>query len=96
MGLSILNEQQFGIAKTRNNIVGSTLKYTNCNCTHNLPPKCTMIIGDHKLADSIYVVVEELKLLHKGKTESTKWVLKQLVELYGDNSRLLLGRLTLL
>ena len=41
-------------------------------------------------------MVEALRLSREGKTEPTERAVKQLVELYGSNSRLLAGGLTLL
>lgn len=72
------------------------LKRTNCDQSYSPPAKRTKITGGQKLADSIYVVVEELKLSREEKTEPTERAVKQLVKLYGDNSTLLFGRLTLL
>lgn len=52
------------------------LKYTNCNQSQSSTPQYTKIIGDPKLADSIYIVVEQLKLFCKGKTKPTKYAVK--------------------
>lgn len=71
-------------------------KRTNRDRSHSPPAKRTKITGGQKLADSIHAVVEELKLSREGKTEPTERAVKQLVELYGDNSTLLSGGLTLL
>ena len=71
-------------------------KHTNCDQSHSLPAKCTKITNGQKLANSIYAVVEELKFSREGKTKPTERALKQLVELYENNSTLLSGRLTLL
>ena len=71
-------------------------KRTNRDRSHSPPPKRTKITGGQKLADSIHAVVEELRLSREGKTEPTEQAVKQLVELYGDNSRLLSGGLALL
>ena len=85
------------MVKTRNNDhVGGTSGCTNCDHSHSPPPKRTKITGGQKLAESIHAVVEELKLSCEDKTEPTERAVKQLVELYGDNSRLLSGGLTLL
>ena len=59
-------------------------------------PKRTKVIREQKLAKFIYVVVEELGFFCKGKTEPIESVVKQLVELYESNSKLLADKLTLL
>lgn len=59
-------------------------KRTNRDRSCSPTPKRAKVTGGQKLADSIYAVVEELKLSRQGKTEPTE----QLVELYGDNSGL--------
>lgn len=41
-------------------------------------------------------MVKELKLFYEKKTESIKLAIKQLIELYKNNYRLLSGRLILL
>ena len=71
-------------------------KRTNCNQSHSPSPKCTRITEGQKLVNSIYAGAEKLRLSYEGKTEPTEQAVKQLVELYGDNSRLLSGELTLL
>ena len=71
-------------------------KWIHRDQSHSPPPKRAKVTGGQKLAESIHAVVEELKLSREGKTEPTEREVKQLVELYGHNSRLLAGGLTLL
>lgn len=58
--------------------------------------KRIQIIGRQKLAKSIYIVIEKLKLSCKGKTKLIKKTIKQFVKLYRNNNRLLTERLILL
>lgn len=71
-------------------------KCTNCNQSYSPPPKCILIIWGQKLVNFIHTMVEKLKFFCKRKTEPIEQVIKQLIKLYGDNNRLLLGKLILL
>ena len=71
-------------------------KRTYRDRSHSPPPKRAKVTGGQKLAESINAVVKKLKLFREGKIELTERAVKQLVELYGSNSRLLIGGLTLL
>lgn len=56
--------------------------------SHSPAPKRAKVTGGQKLAESMHAVVEELKFSCEGKTEPKERAVKQLVELYGGNSRL--------
>ena len=51
-------------------------KQTYCDQTQNPPPKHAKVTKGEKLAKFIYVVVEELKLSCKRKTEPIKTAVK--------------------
>lgn len=52
------------------------LKQTYCNQSHSLASKHAKVIGSQKLAELIYIVVEELKFFYKEKIKSIKKVVK--------------------
>ena len=71
-------------------------KETYCDQSHSPAPKRAKVIKGQKLAKSIHIVIEKLKLSCKKKSKSTKREVKDLIKLYRSNGRLLAVGLTLL
>ena len=71
-------------------------KQTYCDSSHSSTPKHAKVTGGQKLVEFIHVVEEKLRFSSERKTKPTERAIKQLVELYKSNSRLLIGGLTLL